>query len=197
MSQAYVLFMDGLDLDFIPSKETIDLIASQVINKTVDRARKSSADKMRDQVRFPASYLQGESSRLQVTQRASPNKLEAVITGRSRATSLARFASSAKKSRTGVMVEVKPGSPHLIPGTFLMPLKSGAEAGGNMGLAIRVKQGQRPKNAYRPVKINDRLWLLYGPSVNQVFKTVREDVSPEAAMFMQQEFKRLISREMQ
>lgn len=193
MAGAYVFVIEGLDdVSFARDKDAIARAAVRAVNDAADFARVKSAGRMREQVNFPASYLQGETSRLRVTQRATPGKMEAVITGRQRPTSLARFASNAKKSRQGVRVTVKPGRSELIPNSFLLPLKSGAEPGGNMGLAVRVKRGQRPRGAYRPTKINDRLWLLYGPSVDQVFKTVREDVSPETADRMEREFLRLL-----
>lgn len=193
MAGAYVFVIEGLDdLSFARDKDAIARAAYRAVNDAADFARVKSAGKMREQVNFPASYLQGQSSRLNVTKRASLSSPEAVVTGRQRPTSLARFALSSAKSRQGVRVAVKPGSSTLIKNAFLLPLKSGTEPGGNLGLAVRVKRGQRPRGAYRPTKINDRLWLLYGPSVDQVFKSVREEVSPDTAERMQKEFLRLL-----
>ncbi|MEO0963401.1 MAG: hypothetical protein AAFY01_13375, partial [Pseudomonadota bacterium] len=36
------------------------------------------------------------------------------------------------------------------------------------------------------------LFLLFGPSVSQVFNTVRDDISPETADFIESEFWRLL-----
>ena len=193
MAGAYVFIVEGLDdISYERDKDRIDQMAARAVNDAADFARTRSSTLMRQQVNFPASYLQGQRSRLNVTQRASKSNPEAVITGRQRPTSLARFATSTKKSRQGVRVVVKPGRSQLIPNSFLMPLKSGNEPGGNLGLAVRVKRGQSPRGAFKPTRINDRLWLLYGPSVDQVFKTVREDVAPDTAARMQQEFLRLM-----
>jgi hypothetical protein len=191
MSNAsYIFLVEGLtDVDYEKDKERIDTAAVRAVNATADRARSRSATEMKRRINFPASYLQGSGDRLTVTKRATRGDQEAVITGRSRATSLARFG--AKKEGSGVRVEVGKGRSTLIKNSFLMPLKSGAEAAGNLGLAVRTKAGQRPHKAYKPVKISERLWLLYGPSVDQVFKQVRDEVTPDAINYFELEFNRL------
>lgn len=197
MAEQYVLFVDnikGLDLDGL-SPASIDTALYRAVNKAADEGRKRAADRMLDQVNFPSSYLKGKNSRLYQSSYATRGKAEAVISGRFRPTSLARFASPGKL-RNGVAVTVKPGRQRIIKNAFLMKLKSGGDSLGNLGLAVRTKRGEKPRGAFRPVKINDRLWLLYGPSVSQVFKTVRVDVSPATAMVMEQEFSRLIDLEM-
>lgn len=197
MAESYVLFVDnlkGLNLDELsPAKITTAMYRS--VNKAADEARVRAKDRMLDQVNFPPSYLEGANSRLYVSSYATRSKAEAVITGRFRPTSLARFASP-QKLRNGVRVSVKPGRQSLIKNAFLMKLRSGdSDTLSNLGLAVRTKRGERPRGAFRPVQINDRLWLLYGPSVSQVFKTVRVDVSPAAATRAEQEFRRLIDLE--
>lgn len=190
MSDAYVFAIEGLEeLGRIEDlKPKITTAAYRAINKTLDRGRTMSAREMRSQVNFPGSYLQGASSRLNVTQRANEGRLEGVISGRRRATSLARFVVGSKKiGKAGVRVSVKPGSSAEMTNAFLMKIR-----GGNLGLAIRVKKGGRPDKAYKPVKIADGLFLLYGPSVDQVFKTVREDVAPNVERYLAAEFTRLL-----
>lgn len=197
MADQYVLFVDdiqGFNIDEL-SQEKVDRALYQAVNKAAKEGRARAADRMLDQVNFPSSYLKGKNSRLYISSYATRGKAEAVVAGRFRPTSLARFASP-NKLRGGVAVTVKPGRQRIIKNAFLMKLKSGqGDTLGNLGLAVRTARGKRPSGAFRPVQINDRLWLLYGPSVSQVFKTVRVDVSPAVAMTMQQEFSRLIDLE--
>lgn len=194
MISDYVIVMEGLQSaeELRKLNPKIVSAARMAVNKAADLGRTRSAKMMREQVNFPASYLQGASSRLNVTSRASDSRLEAVITGRSRPTSLARFASGSQP-RKGVRVQVKPGRTHMMKNAFLMKLRVGdSGALGNKGLAVRVRRGTVPAGAYKPVKIADGLFLLYGPSVDQVFKTVREDVSPDVESFLAREFTRLL-----
>lgn len=191
---AYVVAVDGLkqleDLDELESR--IVTRVRQAINTTARRYRAESAREMRDQVAFPARYLSGENGRLRVGRYASNDRLQAVIQGRDRPTSLARFSKdrnpAAARRRGGVRVSVEPGSSVMMEGAFLMNLRNG-----NLGLAIRTKDGKKPRNAYRPKNIaGTNIWLLYGPSVDQVFRGVAEDVRPDAADFLEREFFRLL-----
>lgn len=196
MIKDYVIFIEGLsDLgDLREIKPEILKAASMAVNKAADRARVRAAKEMRRQVNFPARYLEGQNSRLRVTKRAKPDDPVAIITGRRRPTSLARFATGSRKGRGGgVYVTVKPGRSRFIGRSFLMPLRAGRDELGNVGLAVRTKRGARPRNAYKPVKIAEGLWLLYGPSVDQVFKTVREDIAPDTQEFLAREFARLLN----
>lgn len=192
---SYIFMIEGLDalgsLDVI--KPQILRAAHQAINRTLDRARTASAREIRDQVNFPAAYLQGADSRLSVTQRASASRLEGVITGRRRATSLARFVVGS--SGAGVSVRVKPNSTVQMKRAFLMRLRSGnasLDTKSNLGLAVRTKDGRKPSAAYKPTKIGDNLWLLYAPSVDQVFRAVREDIAKDTEDFLEREFSRLL-----
>lgn len=191
MSNDYVIAVDGLaDLRDIENlDEEIVKAARQAINKAVDRARTRGAKEMQRQINFPARYL---NERLRVSKRASGMKLEATITGRDRPTSLARFAkstsASAARKNGGVSVQVNPGETKFMQGAFLMQLR-----GGNTGLAIRLKEGESVKNKKHMTKVGKGLYLLYGPSVSQVFRTVAEEqTGPEAAEFLEQEFLRLL-----
>lgn len=77
---------------------------------------------------------------------------------------------------------------------FLMRLKAGnsIETKSNLGLAVRTAKGKRPDKAYKPVKVSENLWLLYGVSVDQAFRTAREKVRPEAEAYLEAEFNRLL-----
>ena len=84
--------------------------------------------RMMDEINFPSGYLNGD--RLKVTQKARTGKLEAVITGRKRATSLARFVAGAavvgSRRGAGLSVRVKKGKTTYLKSAWLVRLKSGA-----------------------------------------------------------------------
>lgn len=201
---AYEISLDGVenlpDLGNAPDK--IVRFATMAVNKAVDRARANAARRIRAQVAFPATYLTGEDARLYVKKRAKKDDLEGVVTGRFRATSLARFAKDTSQAqvrkRGGLTVEVKPGEARFMKGAFLVRLRAGAsktDTKFNLGVAIRLKSGQRPRNSRAAVELARNVWLLYGPSVNQVFQTVRADVAPETRDFLINEFMRLLDVE--
>lgn len=192
--------MDDLIIQGL-SPEKINDAAAKAINKAADRARTASAKKIREQVRFPASYL--NPSRLGVKRRASVSSLTALIEGRDTATSLARFLRGTPVVRTreqqqsrrlkGEVVQVAKGGRGVrIKRAFVIKLRSG-----NMGLAVRTAGGS-PAGAYKPKEIGKNLWLLYGPSVNQVLYSVKneggvfQEIETDTADFLTNEFYRLL-----
>lgn len=202
--KAYEVTLDGLDQlpDLDTAPERIVRLARMAINRTADRARAGAARLMRDQVNFPASYLRGADSRLYIRKKSVGNDLEAIITGRFRPTSLARFAKgsgpTSNRNRSGITVEVHPGEARMLKNAFFVRLRAGStktDTKYNLGVAIRLKNGERPRNTRAAVQLDRNLWLLYGPSVNQVFQSVREDISPETRDFLVAEFRRLLDVE--
>lgn len=194
----YVVAVNGLsamrDLEDIPADVT--RAALQAINRTLARTRTSSGRAMREQVNFPARYLTGEDGRLSITKQATSDDLEGRITGRFRATSLARFSSGGTPGkRTGVRVEVAPGFAKFMRSAFLIRLRAGSDdldTRSNLGLALRLKPGERVQNKARMIQMKSGLYLLYGPGVDQIFRTVAADEAPEAADFLEREFLRLL-----
>ena len=167
------------------------------INKTADRARTLASQDIREQVAFPASYLAPSAKRLFVSVKATKaSPFEAVISGRDRPTSLARFTNQkplggGQRHRGGqVAVTVKPGVRRYIKRAFLITLNNS-----NVGLAVRTDGGP-PNNAYAPKEIGKNLWLLYGPSVDQVLSAasngggIYEEIVPETLDFLNDEFNR-------
>ena len=145
------------------------------------------------QVAFPNGYLKTDG-RLSVTRKARQDSLEAVITARDRPTSLARFAAGQTPESTrkgGVTVQVKRGKNTHMKRAFMVRLKNG-----NIGLAVRLKQGETLANkSYgKPVMLAKNVYLLYGPSVDQVFQTVAEESLPEIGNMVSKEFYRQFTR---
>lgn len=199
--EPYVVAVEGLeqlsDIGKLP--EDILRKARQAINTTARRTRAESARQIRQQVNFPARYLSdGQNGRLAVSQYAKGTTLEAKIAGRERPTSLARFARGTPESsrrQGGVNVGVKPGSSRWMGKAFLLRLPQGStltDTQYNLGLAIRLKPGESVQNKKFMVRLGGGLYLLYGPSVNQVFREVAEDAAPDAADFLEREFVRLL-----
>lgn len=198
----YEITLDTDLPDLGKAPEKIARFAAMAINKGTARARTKSAEQIRREVDFPASYLRGENSRLSIAKKASADSLEGVVRGRHRATSLARFVrennpASARK-QGGLTIQVKPGEARFVKGAFLVKLRAGSsktDTKYNLGVAIRLKPGQRPRNSRAAVQLDNNVWLLYGPSVDQVFQSVREDVSPETQEFVAAELRRLLNVE--
>lgn len=193
---------------FVAAPRIATTAARIAINQVMERvARPLAKAEIMAQVNYPPGYLD-QSNRLYVSQPATDQQLEARLTGRDRATSLARFAplntpvsrgvprGRALGTLPGLSVMVRPGQPRQFRSGFLVQLRNG-----NIGFAIRLRPGQRPENAYFPQKIFPRrdgspsgVWLLYGPSVNQVFNTVAAEISPEISSALADEFSRQFLR---
>lgn len=151
-----------------------------------------------EQVAFPFGYLD-DPSRLSVSQFATPTRLEAKITARDRPTSLARFVPAGtplagkgrQPSNPGITVTVKPGHPQRFMSGFLVSLNNG-----NIGFAIRLGPGQqvRSVHTFQTIQLWEGVFLLYGPSVNQVFQDVANQIAPEVTSELESEFMRQFTR---
>lgn len=191
-------FAETRPLESLP--KDILLAAQRAVNRTADRTATRGRDKVREEVNFMARYLTGVDSsgnqRLGVSKKASDGDLEAVITGRQRPTSLARFLVGGKTpGKAGLSVQVAPGFARYMRRAFVIQLpagRGGIETQNNLGLAIRLRADEVIHNKRVMRSMGGGLYLLYGPDVSQVFNTVREDISPEAADFLAGEFTRLM-----
>lgn len=204
MSSEYLVVVEGLselrNLDSIP--RAVETAAVRAINRTSERTAAEARRRIREQVAFPAQYLTGRDGsgrqRLGITQKARSGKLEATITGRFRATSLARFVTrGAVGRRGGVSVQVAPGFARLMRRAFLLRLPAGRggdiETKANMGLAIRLREGETIQNKrFAMTQMRNGAYLLHGPSVDQVFRSVRGEVTPDTLDWLEQEFNRLL-----
>lgn len=174
-------------------------INSVTSRKAVPRLRKA----MRAEVNFPAGYLE-DPDRFGQTKQATDADLSATVTARFRPTSLARFTEGQSfegaRRTGGVNVKVnRGGGATRLPGAFFVRLRQGADVrdGFNVGLAIRLKPGERlrgRKKGASGVELAPNLYLLYGPSVDQVFRTTSVAESPAIAQDLQREFVRQFIR---
>lgn len=195
----YAVVIEGLaslaDFDKLPDQ--VIASARQAINRTLDTTRTRSARMIAMQVNFTAAYLSQGQGRLKVDRRATDSRLEGNIVGRHRPTSLARFVrGSTTPNKAGITVEVKPGSARFMKRAFLIRLRRGSaeiETQHNLGLAIRLRKGGVVHNKREMVRLSGNLYLLYGPSVDQVFNKVRDDAMPQAFDDLESEFLRLLA----
>lgn len=192
MADMYVVAVEGLsNLGAIDNISTRVLKAARLaVNSTIRQARTVSARSMEKQVKFPRGYLTGSEGRLTIEKFASDRDLQGAIVGRDRPTSLARFVSGGAKlpaqgapRAAGLTVEVKPGMAKRMPGAFIIKLRNN-----NLGLAVRSKQP--PSMGAK--RIDNNLYLLYGPSVDQVFDKTRQQVQGGLEDYMEREFNRLL-----
>lgn len=172
--------------------------ASISINKTANRARTLSSREIRSQVRLTAAYLNAPD-RLYVSSYATEENLSASITARKRPTSLVTYGAKQETRRgkrkpkvnAGISVAVKnKGARRRIRQAFFVRLKNN-----NLGVAVRSTEGLNLKRINVSAgKASAGIITLYGPSVDQVFNTVRSDIAPEMSKFLNKEFNRNYAR---
>lgn len=201
MAQEWAVFVDGLqdlDLDGLDSA-SLKKAASRAINTVARDARVDAGRKIRSQINLPARYVNGKG--LYVSQKASPGNLQGKITARGRPTSLARYAVGAPRvGKAGVTVQVQPGKARFLKRAFPIKLPQGSagiETKYNLGLAIRLRAGESIQNKVSARRVSKGLYLLYGPSVDQVFRSndgtgVANDLVPEIERDLSTEFLRLL-----
>lgn len=201
MADNWAVFVEGLDglSDVEKATPSVRLAAVRAINKITRDGRVELARLILREVNFPASYVSPSGKRLYVSKQATRNDLEGRITARSRATSLARFVTGTPSGQ-GVRVQVSPGKSRYMKRAFLIKLPAGTasvDTKYNMGLAIRLKPGEALKNKRTARRMANGLYLLYGPSVDQVFRAedgdgVANDAAPDLAAKLEREFLRLL-----
>lgn len=154
---------------------------------------------METQINFPKGYLR-KSDRYGIGKRATKGSLEGRLYGRDRPTSLARFAGGATRENSrgrSIFVRVsKTGGTVELKRAFIIQLRNG-----NLGLAIRLPEGQSPDRAYKPVQLTQNngkkllpIWLLYGPSVDQVMSGVITGRTNEIQDALSRNFDRQLRR---
>lgn len=169
------------------------------INTGMRRARPDASRRIRAQVAFTAGYL-NLPKRLFIRSNAAPGHLFAELSARRLPTMLARFGKQAtrKGKRAGVRVKVKAGGgSKLIRSAFFIKLKNG-----NVGVAVRASVAAKMnlKRAgltalSRPIKgKKEEIVLLFGPSVDQVYRAVKDDMAPGMQEFVSNEFVRQFER---
>jgi len=194
-------------LDAVEFFQRLPRVAEQSAQLAInDVARRGGMKLIRDQIldeiAFPKEYLKNPD-RLGIKQFAKPGDLEAIIVARQRPTSLARFASGqplGSKAKLGVKVTVGNGKSRVLRTAWLVRLKKGEQKSAdsyNIGLAVRVKPGESivgKKGDHHSWLIPGSVALLYGPSIDQVFRGVSADVAKPISRMVTEEFFRQFTR---
>lgn len=177
-------------------------VAQTAINSTLKRSKPKAVRAIRGQVALPKDYVDARLSEIP----ASESKLEGRLGTPRRGLLLSRFSFTERllarkrkrtrkgkgkkgepfKQRAGIRVKVKSGRSKLMPGAFLIRLRRGKELGTDMGIAIR-RRGAKGRSNYR---------IKFGPSLSQVYKSVKDDITPAVRDDFQRTLKFLIKREL-
>lgn len=182
-----------------------DKAADLAITETGRFAYRESSKDIRDQVNFSPSYIGSPASggnRLRIQRGTRGGQPFVRIVGRDRPTSLARFVQGNPSKGQAVRVSVKPGTTRVLKTAFKVRLRRGktlTEDNFNEGIAIRLPKGatlsQRRKLGLDGLpEIFPNVFLLYGPSVAQVFNAVSNDVQPRVSRKLETEFVRQFNR---
>lgn len=158
---------------FLDRVESKTLTANRMaLNTTARRARTEAARNIREQVALAATYV---NQRLTVKP-ATNGKLEAEVSAPRRGMLLSRFKwkqlwtgrkGSKGRRPAGITGVIKPGRSYTVRRFFALPLRAGRVDGGNgLGLAMRLGPGR------------DNYEVLHGPSLSQVYQSVRTDIEP-------------------
>lgn len=176
------------------------------LNNIVDQVYETARGRMNAGINLTDAYLQKHMA----VQHASAAKgLTAEITafgGKSNQTPLGRYFSAqvtapapgakgnpskgvpAGQKAAGVSVQVRRGAPRVLPGAFSMPLRSGAEAGGNgLGVFTRSKYGL-VRHRYGPAP-----YQLFRVAAGEIENTVGDTVEERLGSLAQQLLEKALS----
>jgi len=199
--------LTGLASYFKDFSDISEQAARLSINGAASFASRLASKRIRAQVAFSRSYIGAAgtaTSKIRIKKFARGGDIEAIIATRDRATSLARFALGTPsfgrklKNARSPRVKVKTGGGiTTLKNGFFMKLRKGViltDDSFNIGLAVRLKKGEKLQSSQKASPLGGGAYLLYGPSVAQVFDSVREDIAPEVAEFATFEFARQFRR---
>jgi len=141
-------------------------IIARSLNATVTKGRTLSSKKIREQVNLKAAYVK---SKLKL-KRATWQRLQASISADSRGLILMNYATGTKGD--DFKVKIKKGRAKIVKNAFLTVIYAG-------GRKIDVIARSDPRTG--------KLDVLYGPSVSQVFNTVRDDIDTELSNMLEAE----------
>ena len=198
-SDLKVIRLSGMAEKLRELGEQAGQVAADVVNDTAKFAYDKGRDSILDDVLFPPGYLD-VGGRFVISKKATTSNPEATIRARDRATSLSRFVVGNPKpyARGGVRVRVKrKGTAKVLNRAWVTGLKNN-----NRGLAMRVPKGAGiagRRHGARGLPVlrkdgNSATYLLYGPSVNQVFKGNSASLMPEISEYMSDSFSRRYKR---
>lgn len=140
------------------------------------------------------------NAKLAVVKTAKAGDLESIVQANHRAASLAGFSNSPVsfgKPRTPIRVRVGRSKTVELKRAFFIRLKRGAtlsEDNYNLGIAMRLKPGEKVNNKNVHVSGNSRYAVLYGPSVEQMFNRITPEIADDVLAYAEREFLRQFER---
>lgn len=184
--------LNGLVTKLNSKPAVINKAASIAVNKTTQFAVGESIDLITTEVNLDPSYVR---KHLKQVARANPNNLRAVIRANARATLLTRYPFTQTKQGVNVRVNAR-GGVRRLPKAFVVKNLRGS---GASGVALRNKDavayftkfinkgtGRTPGKQAKLNKIRAKaankphgVTVLHGRSINQLFTSVREDISDD------------------
>jgi len=140
-------------------------IISRALNKTVSKGRTLSSKKIREQVSLKAKYVK---EKLHI-KKATWKKLSASISAESRGLILTNYVTGVDSNGNFKVKIKKKGKAKIITNAFLTTVNAGSRK-------VDVIAVRDPAT--------NKLKVLYGPSVSQVFNTVRDDIDKELVDYL-------------
>jgi hypothetical protein len=152
-----------------------DQAASMALNETAQYARRITSAEIRKEIALRQGSI---SARIRVRRTASPNDLEAIVSAEDRATSLANYSNSprqfGRQKRSPRVKVLSSGANQPMRGAFWIRLR-----GNNVGIAVRLKAGERVRNKNKMSSVGRGVYLLYGPSIGQAFGSQARKMVPQ------------------
>jgi hypothetical protein len=152
-----------------------DQAASMALNETAQYARRITSAEIRKEIALRQGSI---SARIRVRRTASPNDLEAIVSAEDRATSLANYSNSprqfGRQKRSPRVKVLSGGANQPMRGAFWIRLR-----GNNVGIAVRLKAGERVRNKNKMSSVGRGVYLLYGPSIGQAFGSQARKMIPQ------------------
>ena len=140
-------------------------VLSRSLNKTVSKGRTLSSKKIRQQVSLKAKYVK---DKLHI-RKATWSKLTASISAESRGLILTNYVTGVDGNGNFKVKIKKKGKTKIITNAFLTTINAGSRKLD----AIAVRD-----------PVTNKFKILYGPSVSQVFNTVRDDIDTELVEYL-------------
>jgi hypothetical protein len=206
------------DLAQIPAAS--DRAAYRAVNKVAAKVQTQAKRTIVSQVMLTATYV---GKRMDLVP-ATLDKPVAIIKARKRPTRLSTYGAKivtvaapgakgdplrkipAGRKSAGVGVRVsRRGGWKILKGAFLMPLRSGREEGGN-GLGVFIHPGAAAEATLRRASQRHEIYAgkgtsrgmkhLYGPSVDQLFRRIKDEISPTVQADLAEAFQKQLSYEL-
>ena len=164
--------------------------AQFAVNDTIEWSRVRIKAGILQQVAVPADSI--TPARFGITRRAKPNALEAALSASNQGLGLIRFVTSPRVARAkSPTVRIKPGGAAVkMERAFLIPTP---KAPGSFALAVRAPGGLAKSRAARRIPGSD-VYILSGPSPNQLLANIAPTLLPAIQTRLQQEYARQFER---